>query len=239
VFFEIGRRLGLELAWAAPPLIHTGPPKPSGPFPKFDMSRRPSHDEILDLWTKAARVPLDDVKARPSGAYFPPDEPVRVGPRDAGWTGRLNVGEALMMRDLADVAAERPAAIEAGELRLLNRRGVQINSAYNIGKVNGGRFDNPLFMNPADLAALNLESGDEVEVASEWDAVRALVESDDSVRPGSVSMWQCFGDIPGEDDLAAKGAAVNRLLSVGLPRDAYSGQPLMANLPVRIRKLSV
>jgi len=237
VFFEIGKRLGLELSWAAPGIIQTGPPKPAGPFPKFDMSRRPSHDEILELWTKSARVPLAEVKARPSGGYFPPDEPVRVGSKDEGWSGRLSVGDIHMMQDLAEVAAERSLGAAPGELRLLNRRGIQINSSFNIDEVNRGRFYNPLFVNPVDLAALELESGDEVEVASEVDAIRAIVEADESVRPGSASMHHCFGTVPGEDDLQAKGSSVNRLLSVTFPRDAYTGQPLMANVAVRIRKL--
>jgi anaerobic selenocysteine-containing dehydrogenase len=238
VFFELGRRLGLELSWVAPSLIHMGPPKPAGPFPKFDMSRRPTHDELIELWTKYGPTPLAEVKARPSGGYFPPAEPVRVGAKDAGWSGRLNVADANMMRDLAAIAAEQPADLAADEFRLLNRRGLQINSSYNIGKINLGRFHNPLFVNPSDLAALGMEDGDEVEVATSVDAVRAIVEADESVLPGSVSMLHCFGDTPDEDDLLTKGSAVNRLLSATAPRDAYSGQPLMANLPVRIRRLN-
>jgi anaerobic selenocysteine-containing dehydrogenase len=238
VFFELGRRLGLELSWVAPGIIQTGPPKPAGPFPKFDMSRRPTHDEILELWTKSARVPLAEVKARPGGGYFPPDEHVRVGPKDEGWRGRLSVGDTHMMRDLAQVAAEPSPGAAPGELRLLNRRGVQINSSFNIGAINRGRFDNPLFVNPADLAALGLETGDQVEVASEVGAIRAIVEADETVRPGSASMSHCFGDAPGEDDLQTKGSSVNRLLSVGFARDAYSGQPIMANVAVQIRRVT-
>jgi len=238
VFFEIGKRLGLELAWAAPSLIQCGPPRPAGPSPKLDMSRRPTHDELLELWTQRARTPLSEVKARPSGAYFPPDEPVRVAPKEAGWTGRLNVGDARMMADLAEVAAKPLADSTTETFRLLNRRGVQINSAFNVDKVNRGRFYNPLFVNPADLAALGLEDGDEVEIASEAGAVRVVAEADESVRRGSVSMYQCFGDAPEGDDLLGKGSSVNRLLSTDAPRDPYSGQPLMANLPVKIRRLA-
>jgi hypothetical protein len=51
-------------------------------------------------------------------------------------------------------------------------------------------------------------------------------------------MAHCFGDAPKEDDLLTKGTAVSRLLSLKFARDAYTGQPIMANIAVRIRPLS-
>jgi anaerobic selenocysteine-containing dehydrogenase len=235
VFFELGRRLGLELSWASAPMIQTGPPRPMRGFLKLDMARRPTPDEMLERFAQGARVPLAEVKAHSGGAYFPPPAPVHVGAKDEGWTGRLNVGDARMTGDLAAVFSEAPAAEAQRPFRLLNRRGVQINSSFNVESVNRGRFHNPLFMHPADAAALGLSSGDEVEIASETASLRAVVEADPSVRQGSVSMFHCFGDAPGDDDLRTKGSATNRLVSLSFPRDAYTGQPLMANIPVHIR----
>jgi anaerobic selenocysteine-containing dehydrogenase len=238
VFFELGKRLGLELAWNVKPLLQTGPPRPPREPVKMDMRRRPSHDEILKRLTQGSHVPLAKVMARPGGGFFPPPEPVRVAGKDQGWTGRLNVGDPHMMRDLAAMLADGGQEASAREFRLLNRRGIQINSSFNIASVNRGRFDNPLFVNPGDLAALGLDGGDEVEVASPTDSVRALVKADPSMPQGAVALAHCFGAAPGDEDAAFPGAAVNRLLSVEAPRDPYTGQPLMANVPVTIRAIN-
>jgi anaerobic selenocysteine-containing dehydrogenase len=140
-----------------------------------------------------------------------------------------------MMRDLAAILADGGQDAADGAFRLLNRRGIQINSSFNIASVNRGKFHNPLFVNPDDLSALGLNSGAEVELSTGTDRVCALVEADPSMPRGAVALAHCFGGAPGDEDPRFHGAAVNRLLSLKAPRDAYTGQPLMANVPVRIR----
>jgi len=238
VFFELGKRLGLDLTWSAMPLLQSGPPKPPREPAKMDMARRPTHDEFIERLTQGSRVPLAEVKAHPGGGLFPPEEPVRIAGKDPGWTGRLNVGDTRMMCDLAAILAEPGQDADGGGFRLLNRRGIQINSSFNIASVNRGRFDNPLFVNPDDLSALGLDNGTEVEVASATDRVRALVKADPSMPRGAVAMAHCFGGAPGDEPSDFPGAPVNRLLSVKAPRDPYTGQPLMANMPVSIRASS-
>ena len=235
VFYELGKRLGLQLSWVGAQPFRIGPPREGVTYPKVDMTRRPTHDEILERWTATARVPLATVKEQPSGGLFPPDEPVLVGPKDNGWTGRLEVANAQMMRDLGEAAAEHSSPAPVAAFRLLNRRGLQINSNYNIGKVNRGRFFNPLFVNPDDLAMLGLTEGAEVEIRSARGGIRAIAQADRTVMRGTVSMQHCFGDAPSNDeDVVRTGSPVNRLLSVKFARDPYSGQPVMSNVAVRI-----
>ncbi len=235
VFYEIGKRLGVPLSWVGAQPFQIGPPREGITYPKVDMARRPSHDEVLELWTSTSRVPLSEVKKHPSGALFPPSEPITIGPRDEGWTGRLDVGNGQMMNDLSAVSTEYWQKPQAGEFRLLNRRGLQVNSNYNIGKINRGRFYNPLFIHPDDLALLGAEDGREVEICSAQGSIRAIAHADGTIMRGTVSMQHCFGDAPSmTEDTARTGSAVNRLLSFEFERDPYTGQPLMSNVAVTI-----
>ena len=54
-----------------------------------------------------------------------------------------------------------------------------INSTgRNIPSLMRGRTYNPAFMNPTDLAALDLAPGDAVEIRSAYDAVVGIVDTD-------------------------------------------------------------
>ncbi|WP_413796953.1 molybdopterin-dependent oxidoreductase [Streptomyces iranensis] len=235
VFFEIAKRLGLQISWVPRSPFRIGPPAQSQqPLPKLDMSRRPTHDEIIELWTQRARVPLETVKGHPHGGIFDPGEPVAVLPREEGWQGRLSVGNAEMMHALADYRGGDAGQARDG-LRLLNRRMIQVNSSYNLDRINRGITNNPLFMNPEDMAILGLADDDEVDVASGAGEVRALVKSDASVMTGTASMAHCFGDAPDTDlDVRVSGTAVSRLNAADFPRDPYTGQPQMANIRITV-----
>lgn len=239
VFFEIAKRLGLEISYVPRSPFQVGPP-PRGdqPLPKLDMSRRPTHDEIIELWTRRARTPLETVKGHPSGVILDPEEPVTVLPKEEDWQGRLCVGNAEMMRALAEYLST-PSDHPRQELRLLNRRMIQVNSSYNIDRISRGISNNPLFMNPADMAARELSDGDEVDVASVAGKVRALVKGDVSVMTGTASMAHCFGEASDSDPgVRAAGTAVNRLNAVDFPRDPYTGQPQMANIRITVSPVS-
>ncbi len=234
VFYEVARRMGLQLSWIGAQPFQIGPPREGVTYPRVDMSRRPTHDEILEMWTSSARVSLAEVKAHPSGSVFPATPPVLVGSKDEGWTGRLDVGASEMMDDLRRLHRE-PVDTAASSFRLLNRRGLVINSNYHVAKVNKLRFYNPLYMNPADAGRIGVEDGDRVNIASSAGAVDAIVETDRSVAAGTVSMQHCFGDAPeNKADVSRIGSPVNRLLSTDTRRDRYTGQPLMSNIEVRI-----
>ena len=62
----------------------------------MDMIEKPSTDELFEMVTKGARIPLEEVRKHPAGAIFP-DPKVVVAPKDAGWEGRLDVGNEVMM----------------------------------------------------------------------------------------------------------------------------------------------
>ena len=69
------------------------------PF-EVDASSSPTTDELLEKLAAGSRVPLEQVKAFPHGAYFPEPACV-VAPKDPSCTARLEVGDDGMMADLA------------------------------------------------------------------------------------------------------------------------------------------
>jgi anaerobic selenocysteine-containing dehydrogenase len=231
LFYGLAQRMRLDLsvtnqAGRSVPLNMTKPPRP---------------DELVDLLMAGSRVPLDHIKASPGGGYFPADPPVIVAEKQDGWTGRLDVGNTEMLADLAVHA--RPDTGDDGRgdpypFRLLCRRMAHVvNSSYNARVAGGHPGPNPAFMNSADLTALGLVKGAEIEIESAHGTIVALADLDDGLRVGSVSMSFAFGGARDDDhrDIRSIGSSVARLLSTRDYFDPYSGQPRMSSVPIRIR----
>ncbi len=64
-----------------------------------------------------------------------------------------------------------------------------------------------------------------------------IVEPDETLRAGLVSMVHSFGGLPGQQDKHVRDWGTNpgRLLRVDQDMDRYTGQPRMSNVPVRVR----
>jgi anaerobic selenocysteine-containing dehydrogenase len=193
-------------------------------------------------------VPLSEIRSNPHGAVYRADPPIFVQPGDPDCTDRLDVGNAQMMSDLTDVASESalgddPVTLPDGELldfRFVCRR---LQQAYNSsGRALRGmrnRHYNPAFMHPDDLERLGLRSGDLAEIRSERASITAVVEADDNLRRGLVSMTHAFGGLPEHDgDLLQVGANVGRLLNSDDGLEPYTLMPRMSNEPVSVRALS-
>jgi anaerobic selenocysteine-containing dehydrogenase len=202
----------------------------------LDMDRKPTTDELYELITRGSRIPLDAVKRHPNGAVFP--ESIVAAGRDPQCAARLQVGDAGMMTELSEVAAEAMDASAEFPYRLICRRSAHVYNSTGrdlpllIQK--GGRH-NPAFMNPADLADLGLKTGDVVRVSSRHGDVLAIVEAEDALRRGLVSMTHAFGDLPRDGaDFRIVGTNTSQLTSVEDDFDRYSGIPRMSALPVNV-----
>ena len=234
--YGLARRMGLQLAF--------GQPDPElGPL-LLDMENTPTAEELLDLYTAGSRVPLDEVRKHPNGALFP-DPSLVVQPKDPDCTAKLDVGNPDMVRDLAAVASEPVDTVDEVlpdgqrlEFRLVPRRIQQaINSSGRALKGMRKRTYNPAFIHPDDLERLGLQAGDLAEVRSARAAIVAIVQPDDTLRPGLVSMTHAFGGLPGRDDVARLGVNTGRLLTLDTDLAPYTGQPRMSNVPVAVRAL--
>jgi anaerobic selenocysteine-containing dehydrogenase len=200
-------------------------------------------DDLIEKLFVGTRIPLATVKRHAAGAFFP-DPPLFVQPKEAGWEGRLDIGNANMMRDLALRSSANARAVRDEErfpFRLLCRRERHVyNSSCNVAANNRGRGYNPAFIHPLDLEALGLRSGDSVWIESDLAGIPAIVESDETLRQGMVSIAFGFGGHPNLDDQFAQiGSSTNRLVRDDGVFDAYTGQPQMSNIPVRISKLNM
>jgi anaerobic selenocysteine-containing dehydrogenase len=206
----------------------------SGPSSTSRRSRRP---------TKGSRVPLAEVKRHPEGRIF--DDPTAVvEPRDPNCTARLELADATMLGELAEVAAEPIARETEYAFRLVSRRlpDVHNSAGRDIAKLVRKWNYNPAFMNPIDLAKLGLVRGDVVEISSDYDTILGVVEPEEDIRLGVVSMPHCFGDLPTQDNelkVREIGSNTGRLSPVDRDFDPYTGIPRMSAIPVNVARAQI
>ena len=241
LFYRVGKRLGLSMSWLSvfgSPLGHME--APLDPIP-LDMEREPTTDELFEMMCRGSNVALDEVKRHPHGHVFEELQHQQVAPRDAGCDTRLDVGNLDLLAELGTISAEdyvttREQTADRPFLLVPRRENRVINSTgRNIPGLMRGRTYNPAFMHSADLAALDLTPGDTVEIRSAHDAVVGIVEADDDLRRGVVSMSHGFGGNPGEvEDPRVDGANTNRLLRADVDFDPITGMPRMGAFPVSI-----
>jgi anaerobic selenocysteine-containing dehydrogenase len=204
------------------------------------MTVKPTSDELIELMCTNSTIPLATVKEQARGRTYPDVEQF-VQPKDEGWEARLDVANDEMMEELAEVERGERLAPDSNPdypFRLLPRRNRGMyNSGVNDGLATRGKRHNPAFMNPDDLAALGLESGDLVDVASQHGSILAIVEPDPNLRTGVVSMFHAYGDTKPATDRSsylARGSNTALLLGGHVTPDPFSGQPRMGNEPVSV-----
>lgn len=238
LFYGLAQRLGLPLNLSRIFLWPLG----GEPIP-LDMTHKPTTDEIFSLMTKQARISLDEVKKHPHGATFL-EPAVYVEPKDPGWLGRLDVANPQMMADLEETAREGAGLdTQGGEafgFRLISRRMLHVyNSSARDLPSTRGRLYNPAFMHPGDLKRLGLKPGAVVEIRSERAAILGVVEGDEDVREGVISMTHAFGDVPEYDSAVRRiGGPTSRLSANDREYERYSGQPRMSSIPVEVRRFA-
>jgi anaerobic selenocysteine-containing dehydrogenase len=205
----------------------------------LDMEREPTTDDLYEIMCRGSHISLDEVKRHSHGHVFEELLEQRVGPSDSDCEDRLDVGNADMLTELgeirhgahtAEVNDDRPFLfVPRRENRVINTTGRTLPGLMR------GRYYNPAFMHPDDLAHLGIAVGDLVEIRSEYDAITGVAAADTDLRRGVVSMSHNFGANPGEDeDPRIDGANTNRLLRTDVEYDRYTGQPRMGALPVAV-----
>jgi anaerobic selenocysteine-containing dehydrogenase len=233
-FYRLAKEMGLTLTLTGRMVGNTAPIE-------LDMNEPPDSDDILQMLARSGRVPLAEVKRHDGGALFP-DPSVRVAPQDPEWTGRLEMGNTTLLAALDEFAHPARPGPPQLPFRLVPRRAQHVhNSSCNVPATNRGRPYNPAFLAPDDAAALGVSAEDLIEIHNRNGAIIAVAELDPGLRRGVVSMSHCFGDV----DLAVErsdplrhGASTNWLTSNDETYDAYTGQPLMSDVPIGIRRAS-
>jgi anaerobic selenocysteine-containing dehydrogenase len=237
-FYGLAQRMGLSLTLAA--AYEWGPDAENPALTALDMDNKPSNDTLFTALTRGSRIPFEEVKKYPEGRIWE-DETIVVEPGDPGASGRLQLADATMLGELQEVAGEPIRQNTDYAYRLVSRRlpDVHNSAGRDIPKLVRKYSYNPAFMNPADLETLGLSSGDVVEITSDYSSILGVVEAEEAIRIGVVSMPHGFGDAPGGDqdkDVHTFGSNTGRLSSVERDFDPYSGIPLMSAIPVNVER---
>jgi anaerobic selenocysteine-containing dehydrogenase len=234
-FYGVARHLGLQLKMYYADALTSSRRESRQPV-DIDMVNKPTTDELYELVTRGSRIALAEVKRHPNGAIFP--ERIVAEAKDPQCTARLDVGNPEMTAELGEVAAEPIVPPVDFPFRLICRRSAHVynSSGRDLPLLiqKGGRY-NPAFMHPDDLAQIGVQSGDVVEVSSRHGTILAIVQAEDTLRRGLVSMSHAFGDLPRDrSDFRLVGSNTSQLTSAADDFDRYSGMPRMSALPVKV-----
>jgi len=238
-FHGLAKRQGLPLL-LYPMRAEAGPLREARKPLALDMHNPPTTDELIELLFEGSRIPVRELMKHPGGATFDAP-PTLVAAKQEGWEGQLELADPTMLSDLAEVRMEEiPNGLEY-PMRLVSRRvpGVYNSAGRDLSHFTRKPTHNPAYMNSLDLETLGLNSGAEVRIHSAHDSIPAIVEVDDAIRSGVVSMAHAFGDTANHDAAFREiGSTTNRLIDTRREYDPYSGIPRMSSIPVRVVAIS-
>ncbi|MEJ8567890.1 molybdopterin-containing oxidoreductase family protein [Elongatibacter sediminis] len=232
VFYELARRMDLELSWFGQ---------------AYDMTRPPTTDDLLELFLKRAPVPLDEIRDYPGGREFP-EQAVPAAAKESDWPFRLELGHPDMMTELGALADAlgHPSALAASitgfdgrPLLLTSRRQHEVYNSVgqDLPALRRKRPYNPVYLNPVDAGAIGVGTGDAVELQTAAGCVPGIAELAEDVRPGVVSVAHGFPNRDAGEAGAGgfAGTAVAELLDDAVGYDRFSGLPVMSAVPVVVR----
>jgi len=232
VFWGLARRMKLPLVFKFWAYGLNFADIPEG----LDLSSGPKPDpeELCRFLASGSAVPFDDLLAHPEGVR-PTLAEMRVQPAP-GPGGRLELMPADVAAELAAVLGDDDVC-EGFPLRLISRRVLHaLNGAFRDSRGSRRRYPvNWAWMNPQDMAALNIADEGLVEVASPHGRLVTRARAEDRLRRGVVSMTHMFGPLVGGDDPDADGGAnVGQLCSLDEGREAINFMPRFSGVPVRV-----
>jgi anaerobic selenocysteine-containing dehydrogenase len=160
----------------------------------LDRDTPPTNEELLAIVARHSRLSFEEIKRQTSGKIFDLP-PMVVQPEPEGATGRFEVIPEDVGQELAEVRQEVWAAGEFPfRLAVRRMREAQNSSFRNAPTIHRMVPYNAAHIHPEDLAALGIGSGDTVQIASAHGSIDAIVEADDSLRRGIVSISHGWGD---------------------------------------------
>ena len=241
-FFRLAQAMELELEWTN--TAGHGPhlEVPSTRIP-LDMTKVPTAEDLVELSCRDSRIPLDRVRHYPAGHVF--DElDVRVQPPDLRSSAKLELADPMMMQELDAVRQldfiERRRDLKFPFLLIPRRTNNFMNSmGQGLPSLNRGKHYNPAFLHPSDIKALHLGNGETVKIRSSHGEISGVVESDASLRPGTIAMTHGFGPRPCDpaDKPRKTGSSIATLIDMEA-HDPITGMPRMSGVPVAITKIA-
>lgn len=198
---------------------------------------------------KGSGVELSDLRRTGSVHVLPPPLPGQFYERQVQTLdGRVDCcpssfAPALERSHL--LFSETEQSLGDGRLRLIHRRDAWMHNSWfaNLERMRrGGRTSNPVSLHPVDATRLGVGDGDAVTVTSEHGQVETIVEIDEALMPGVVSMVHGWGHDASPGLRVAHrhpGSNPNVLLPIGEGSfEPLSSQAHMTGIPVEVRALA-
>jgi anaerobic selenocysteine-containing dehydrogenase len=239
-YWEVAKRIGSDLdvpASVTPGAMPTGENK-------LPMDHKPTKFEVLEHVTAGSKIPLADIRAQDGGHIFDELEfVVEPGTSD----GKLQLTPVGIPEEIADIRAQdlneegRPAKDGSYTHLLISRRlkHVYNSSGQQYAAIRKKGTTNPAYLNPDDLTALGIESGDMVQITGPGGSVVGVTQATNDIAPGVCSMTHAWGDLPSNDGSVREiGTSTNRLMTNDIDFDPISGMPRQSAIPVTIRAIT-
>lgn len=219
VYYRLAQRLGLQLSLGG----------------ALDMAVTPDSDTLLARLAAGSAVPLDTVKAHPSGLSPDLATPL-IAPARPGRGDRLALAPADVLGDLAVVAAAPDQPLVRGHAAthlLVSRRERETMNSFgrDLSSTRKRLPRNMARLHPDDLAALGLRAGCLIRITGEHDSIVAEACADAAVRPGVLSMPHGWGGLPDTAD-PRMGASTARLVARDRDVQTINHMPRLSGIPI-------
>jgi anaerobic selenocysteine-containing dehydrogenase len=230
IFWSLAKRLGLQMMSLGVPI---------------DMSRPPATDDFLAIAARHAPVSFETLRSCELGAVLE-GEPQYAVAGDPGPHDRFTLCPDDVVEEMRALARENfrerivvgNGSVATHRFTVRRHRDVFNSIGRELTGVKRRLPYNTAAVNPADLAVLGLASGDKVRIASEAGAVDAIVEADETLRPGVLSMLHGFGGVPESSEYLRDGASVNLLISTDWALEPINAMPRMTAFAVAIESVN-
>lgn len=210
---------------------------------EFDMENAPTTEGILEMMTRGSLVPLEEIKKHPSGKIFDV-APHYVQPARPEAKGKFDIIPDDIKQELDEVRQEtvNHGHYESNGKYFTHRLSVRrirnvMNTVVTQLQSTKEKYPyNPAWVNPQDLETYGLHSGDNVNIVSDHGSVAAIIEADETVRSGVVSMCHGYGGGDDKGDIRESGSSVNLLISSSRNLENITAMVRMSGIPVKIVK---
>lgn len=229
VFWALAKRLGKTIAFDGVPL---------------DMRNTPTSDNLLAILTRHSAVGFEEIRKHSGGKIFDVP-PMFVEPADRTTSARFEVMPDDVSAELAVVlrepVASKPIVIGGREsthrLVVGRLRDVSNTMHHDLPAVHKRWPYNPARFHPDDMAQHGLAAGERIVLVGAHGRIAAIVEADDGLRPGVVTMPHGWGPLPDDTaDYEDCGACTSLLVSTDCEIETINGMPRMTAIPVRIER---
>ena len=206
---------------------------------ELPLDHKPAKEEVLERMLEGGRIPFSEVRRHRGGTIHAGAEQ-RVAPAEPGCEKRLEMAPEGVVEELAQIRREPLGDPFSHRLVSRRLRHVYNSSGRALAQSRAKGTTNPAFMNPRDLAALGVSSGDLLEIESAHATIYGVAEAAEDVMSGVISMAHAWGD-PSADPKEVReiGASTNALISNEVHFDPITGMARQSAIPVNVRRAPV